>query len=422
MAWLGSVPDGGIEPLAARSPGDLATPLMPLPVVVFTICSNNYLPQAEVFFASVRAFHPEVDLVLGLADECDPGLTYPPGVQVIEARELGIVDFESFAFAYDVMEFNTAIKPSVMLRLFEDGYRKILYFDPDIALYRRLDDLLELLETKSFVLTPHFLEPPAPGDVRTEHHVMQTGVYNLGFFGSSQRAETEPCLRWWARMLRYGCVNAQERGLFVDQKYLDLLPGLAADLHVLRDPGFNVAYWNLPRRRLAAVSDGSLAVDGRPLAFFHFSGFDPAEPERLSRYAPDAPVSGVLATLLADYAARRSAAEPPGTARPYAYGAFASGVSIPGLVRRCFRERHATWSGDPFAHYDRYSRLPSPKASLGALGETVTNLMQQHHAATPELRFAFDLEKPFEVSAYARFFARHAAAEGIDPSLWQVAR
>ena len=394
---------------------------MPSSVAVFTICSNNYLSQAAVLFASVRAVHPDVDLVLGLADLRDADATYPAGVEVLQANELGIVDFESFAFAYDVMEFNTAIKPSVMLRLFERGYRKVIYFDPDIALYRRLDDLLALLDRHAFVLTPHFTSPPEPGDVRTERHVMQTGIYNLGFLAAAQRPETEPCLRWWARMLRYGCINAQERGLFVDQKYLDLLTGLADDVHVLRDPGFNVAYWNLPRRCLTAAPDGTPQVDGRPLAFFHFSGFDPTQPERLSRYAPDVPVTGILAQVLDGYAARRVDAQPVTSARAYAYGTFASGIRIPDMVRRCFRDRHATWSGDPFADYDRYLRLPSPMASLGALGETVTNLMQQHHAASRELRFAFDLENPFEVSAYARFFARQAAADGIDPSLWRAA-
>ena len=393
---------------------------MPFPVAVFTICSNNYLSQAEVLFASVRAVHPEVDFVLGLADVRDPAIAYPAGVEVIQADMLGIADFESFAFAYGVMEFNTAIKPFIMLRLFERGYRQVIYFDPDIAVYRRLDDLLALLENNAFVLTPHFTEPPETGDVRTERDVMQTGIYNLGFLAAAQRSGTEPCLRWWARMLRYGCINAQERGLFVDQKYLDLLPGLAEDVRILRDPGFNVAYWNLPRRRLSAESDGRIVVDGRPLAFFHFSGFDPTHPDRLSKYAPDLVVTAVLADLLDDYTARRNAAHAAVAPRPYAYGAFASGVPIPEMVRRCFRDRHATWSGDPFASYDRYVRLPSAAASIGAFGEIVTNLMHQQHAASPELRFAFDLTTPFGVSAYARFFARHAMADGIDPSLWRA--
>ena len=121
-------------------------------------------------------------------------------------------------------------------------------------------------------------------------------------------------------------------------------------------------------------------------------------------------------------AARRAAAAEAGTAtRVYAYGAFASGVPIPDMVRHMFRDKHLTWSGDPFAGYDRYSRLPHPGCRIGAGGEIVTNLMHHHHGRHPALRFAYDLGNPFEVTTYARFFARDADIAGIDPALWRAA-
>ena len=152
--------------------------------------------------------------MLGLADLRDPAPRYPAGVEVLQAANLGIADFPSFAFAYDVTEFNTAIKPFLMLRLFERGHRDVVYFDPDIALYRRLDDLLALLDGgASFVLTPHFCAPPAAAP-RTERHVMQTGVYNLGFLAAAQAPETESLMSWWARRMLYDCRIEQESGLF----------------------------------------------------------------------------------------------------------------------------------------------------------------------------------------------------------------
>ncbi len=394
---------------------------MPSHTAIVTICSNNYLSQAEVFFASARTFHPDADLVLGLADIAQPDEHYPEGVEVLTADSLDIPDFPSFAFAYDVMELNTAIKPFLMLRLFERGYRNVIYFDPDIELYRRLDDLLALLEGgASFVLTPHFTAPPGLGTPRTEQHIMQTGVYNLGFLAASQSPETEPILRWWARQLRYDCVNAQHEGLFVDQKYMDLLPGLAAQAHVLRDTGYNVAYWNLPQRVLSAMPGGTWQIDGRPLGFFHFSGFAPERPQELSKYTPEPRATGALATLLRAYAARRLSAQRSAAAHPYAYSRFRSGVPVPDMVRRMFRNKHLTWSGDPFAHYDRYCRLPHPTASTGSNGEIVTNLMQYHHATEPALRLAFHLDNPVEVTAYTRRFAEMAATAGVEDSLWRA--
>ena len=142
----------------------------------------------------------------------------------------------------------------------------------------------------------------------------------------------------------------------------------------------------------------------------------------MSRYTPEPPAAGALAALLADYAERRRASSAcAGTrGRAYAYRSFASGVAIPDMVRHMFREKHLTWSGDPFAAYDRYSRLPHPGCRIGAGGEIVTNLMHHHHGRHPALRFAYDLANPFEVTAYARFFAREAEAAGIDPRLWRA--
>ena len=93
-------------------------------------------------------------------------------------------------------------------------------------------------------------------------------------------------------------------GYFVDQRWFDLAPGFLTDFAIVRDPEYNVAYWNLHGRRLER-DDGGYKVDGRPLAFFHFSGFDPDHPLVLSRYQDriDVLADPVLERLLAEYAA-----------------------------------------------------------------------------------------------------------------------
>src|SRR5262245_49721032 len=96
-------------------------------VCAFSICSNNYIPYLEVLFASLRRFHPDFDLYLCLVDE-------PIGshgdYRVVLAKELGIADFDSFSFQYDIMELNTAVKPFMFLKLLNEmNYDQILYFD-----------------------------------------------------------------------------------------------------------------------------------------------------------------------------------------------------------------------------------------------------------------------------------------------------
>ena len=46
------------------------------------------------------------------------------------------------------------------------------------------------------------------------------------------------------------------------------------DTAVVRDPEYNVAWWNLSTRTVSWDGSGYL-VNGRPLGFFHFSGYSP---------------------------------------------------------------------------------------------------------------------------------------------------
>jgi hypothetical protein len=51
----------------------------------------------------------------------------------------------------------------------------------------------------------------------------------------------------------------------------------------LRDPGCNVAWWNLTNRELLWTGNKYL-VDGNPLRFFHFRGYTPDQPHLLSTH------------------------------------------------------------------------------------------------------------------------------------------
>ena len=95
--------------------------------------------------------------------------------------------------------------------------------------------------------------------------------------------KTEELLAWWSERLATDCLVAPERGYFVDQRWMDFAPGLVPGFFILRDPGYNLAYWNLAGARPARRGN-RYEVDGRPLRFFHFSGFDPERPHMLSKH------------------------------------------------------------------------------------------------------------------------------------------
>ena len=66
-------------------------------------------------------------------------------------------------------------------------------------------------------------------------------------------------------------------GLGVDQKWIDLAPAFFNGVHILKDPGLNVAFWNLHERRLSKSQAGWFVNDVSPLGFVHFSSFVEAE-------------------------------------------------------------------------------------------------------------------------------------------------
>ena len=128
------------------------------------------------------------------------------------------------------------------------------------------------------MLIPHNSEPiPTDGRKPTQLDIMLSGVYNLGYVSVAPGVEVDRLLDWWAERLRHDCRVDPSVGFFVDQRWFDLAPGFLSDFAIVREPEYNVAYWNLHSRRLERAGDRYL-VDGRELAFFHFSGFDPARP------------------------------------------------------------------------------------------------------------------------------------------------
>jgi len=384
-------------------------------LAIFTICSNNYLPAARAFLTSARRHHPEADLFVCLADRrIDvPGL-YDPDWTVVEAEDLRIPDFDDFSFRYDIMEFNTALKPFMFRHLFDERrYDAALYFDPDIEIFRPLDGVVaRLSDGASFVLTPHLCAPSEGATEPNDFTIMRAGIYNLGFLGVGRCAESERIVDWWARRLRFDCISAQDKGIFVDQKFMDLVPGFASHAYISHDVTLNVAYWNLRQRPLEWNGE-SWTVGGEKLTFFHYSGFDPRSPARLSKYDPgmDDAMPEPLRRLVAGYA-ERLLANGPGTisGSTYAYGRFASGTIIHPLIRIMFREWHKIWPQNPFETYEEFLDELWPGAACQP-GCYVTNFMKFLHGHFSNLSGRLNLSQPAHAKELVTWFVLRAPNE-----------
>src|SRR5690606_23036122 len=208
---------------------------------------------------------------------------------VLTLADLGLSteDLESMMLMYDVTELATALKPALLQHLLGAGYAAAAYFDPDVWVRGDLRGVFDDAATHGIVLTPHTLAPvPRDGLEIQERTIMRAGIFNLGFIAVGEGATT--FLQWWHDRLRTDAVVDFDNALFTDQRWIDWVPALFGHV-VSRDPGLNVAYWNLHERPLSVAEDGTVLAAGAPLRFFHFSGFDTASPWSLSRFTGEAP-------------------------------------------------------------------------------------------------------------------------------------
>src|SRR5436189_299366 len=79
---------------------------------------------------------------------------------------------------------------------------------------------------------------------------------------------------WLAQRTQYLCRAEVANGLFTDQKWVNFAPVFFDGVAILKSPRHNVATWNLTTRRMSGDFGAGFEVDGEPLGFYHFTGFD----------------------------------------------------------------------------------------------------------------------------------------------------
>ncbi len=396
----------------------------------FTIVSNNYRHFARTLVASVRRHDPDLDAYVAICDAPLPARDPRDAYVEIPIRDLGLPRYDRFTFQYTILELNTAIKPWVIADLFDRGYERVVYFDPDIKVYGSVAPILARLDAAQIVLTPHLTGPLGDdGKHPSELAILQSGSYNLGFIALARSENTRRFVAWWQAKLLRDCVVDIPRGLFTDQKWIDLVPGMYDGVAVERDAGWNVAYWNLAHRTVTQ-RDGAYEVNGRPLLFFHYSGFAPGAKllsKHQNRFTMEsvAPEVRTLADGYADDLAQAGIEDCRNL--PYAFGRFVDGEPIPDRVRRCLREDYPwdeplpdLWSEAGQAALLEWLNRPAPEHRQAPW---LTRFAMALHRQREDLQRAFPDVEGAHGRAYAQWFVEHAATqERIPPRLVDAVR
>ncbi len=310
---------------------------------IFTSVTSNYIPKARVLASSLKKFHPDAHFTLVLSDAIPAWLTLPdePFDEILQIKELGIQNFSSWVFMHSVVEVCTAVKGFAFQEIFRrHNAEKVIYLDPDIVVFGSLEPILSELDRAAILLTPHQTEPETKLEAIADNEIcsLKHGVFNLGFLAVRNSVEGRRFINWWASRLEHFCYDDIPGGLFTDQRWIDLAPCFFGDLHILREPVYNVCTWNLTHRKVTRSIEGGFFVNGQPLCFYHFSGFDSGAQELMvDKYSVESPVLYDMREWYID--ACRAAGQDQLGMTPSVYGFFDNGEPISKAHRYLYRTR-----------------------------------------------------------------------------------
>lgn len=240
-----------------------------------TIMTSGHAHFVVALFRSYRRF---VDMPLHvLCVDRDPHIkvqiSIPEGVHITYLQELNLGETgEQIVLKYqqttDFMRWS--LKPVWMAYLLRSvGCRGVIYVDPDVYFFSDPAFLFDLLRDSAILLSPHWRSMEPDADPINFELNFRDGIYNGGCIGATEKGI--PGLEWLARACLHACLRSPERGLFLDQKYLDLLPARFEDVRSIQHMGCNIASWNrIDCKRI--LQNGNVLINAQwPIVFIHFT-------------------------------------------------------------------------------------------------------------------------------------------------------
>ncbi len=254
----------------------------------FTICSANYLPYAKALGDSLIQNNPDYTFYIVLLDRySDFDRQFFQPHNIISIEDIQLPEFEDMNSRYSIFELSCALKPFVTEYFLkkESSVEIVCYFDSDILIFNKLSEIENQIKYSSIILTPHISVPfIEDGNFPGEETILRAGIFNGGFFAVKKSVQTFQFLSWWKSRLYNFCYDQVANGLFVDQIWLNYVPLFFTEVHILYNPGYNVAYWNLHQNEMEMIEETFCVNKKYPLVFYHFSGYDINNPQIISKH------------------------------------------------------------------------------------------------------------------------------------------
>lgn len=334
-----------------------------------TVVMRRELAYAHVLAHSFEKHHPGCKFSILVLDGAQPQLG---GTECLALSDLGLPDGEAerWPMIYDSAALAEIVKPFLLRYAASQGAESSIFFAPQIKVFAPLTDIAKraanegLLITQNPDLSPAFIAS-GPGD--------------------------EQFLDEW--IARITCrFDANNNGA-PDDAWLGVTH--------LDDPACNVGYWNIAHRQIRRGAQG-YEIEGKPLKFFYFRGYDPHKPHLLSRDQGDEPV--VLLSERPDVAALcdeyRDELLEAGYVKPKIDESplerLPSGLKIDLLMKRIYREALEKFRAgedsepvSPFGPRGEQGFLDWLNEPLNKSGAAVTRYMLAAYGERDDLHAAF---------------------------------
>jgi hypothetical protein len=205
-----------------------------------TISTASYLFKASALADSIMPYNAILHVLV--IDKIPP-LDYPANIKIYQINDIRNEYLERVLSKYgrDKDKLRWALKPIFLLYLL-DKAECVAYVDNDQYFYSDPTFIFNMLNDSSIILTPHHYQPIPSAEANWFEANFRVGLFNAGFIGASTKAKD--ALDWWVKCCIYNIKKAYWRGLFDDQKYLDMMPVLFDNVKILKHPGCNLAGWN----------------------------------------------------------------------------------------------------------------------------------------------------------------------------------
>jgi len=238
--------------------------------IVCTITTKSHIFKVKALFSSIKKYD-DCDLAVLIIDD-------NKNIEFANSKTFFLKDFESFQakkiiskYKYYKDKLRWSMKAVFIKHLLQkENYNKVIYIDNDIFFFEKFDFIWLELEENNVLLTPHFY-PYNP--LRKQNWFeanFRVGLYNAGFFAVNN--EAIKVVNWWANACMYRIEKNYFRGLFDDQKYLDLMPVIFEKVKIIKDKACNIAEWNsevLQRIK----KDDKIYIGNSAIVFYHFNNY-----------------------------------------------------------------------------------------------------------------------------------------------------